>query len=70
MDHDAAAQLTIVAVFNIVIAVIRLQTANYKARGGQLHDLQALSLSSWSFRYATVAIWSVPMAEISYVTEL
>lgn len=41
--EDAVAQLTTVAVFNIVIAIIPPQTANYKARTGQLHDLQALS---------------------------
>lgn len=43
VDQDAVAQLTTVAVFNIVIAIIQLQTANCKARKGQLHELQALS---------------------------
>lgn len=43
VDQDAVAQLMTVAVFNIVIAIIWLQTANYKARRGQLRDLQALS---------------------------
>lgn len=61
--QDAAAQLTTVAAFNIVIAIIRLQTANYKARRGQLHDLQALSeqLELW-------ICYSGHLAEISWIS--